>query len=296
MKKFLMALAVLALACAPALAGPNAGGTLVVQDTGLAYTVDSTSYPSTAPDPACEGTIDAQIPVEFTLAGWVWKIYAAFPATATPRLKALAVGEQFGADVFVLAGGLPDPVADFDIPQGGWPTTSGGGDGISFGVAKTAYMAEIYWFGGYGYDGGVFATAPHPSQPMLFVDDSVPPVEDAIVGLSSIGFGSGIGVVVCPTVPHEGACCFTDGTCQMLFADACVAAGGTVYQGACDPNPCPPPPPTAACCIGESCSIVTESLCVGAGGTWYPGITCDPNPCIIPVQETTWGQIKANYR
>lgn len=294
MKKFLMALAVLALASAPAFAGPNAGGTLVVHDTGLVYTVDSTSYPSTAPE--C-GAVDANIPLEFTMAGWVWKVYAAFPPAASPRLKALALGEQFDASVIVLAGGLPDPVGDFDIPQGGWPTTSGGADGISFGTTKTDLMVEVYWFGGYAYGGtGLFSATPHPIEGnRFFIDDSTPPQSDPIEGYSSIGFGVD-GVPICPDIPQEGACCFTNGTCQMLFADACVAAGGSFYGGVCDPNPCPPPPVESACCLNGVCTITTETLCLGAGGTWLPDTACDPNPCVIPVEETSWGQIKANYR
>lgn len=41
-----------------------------------------------------------------------------------------------------------------------------------------------------------------------------------------------------------GACCFADGTCQILTGTDCAGAGGT-YQGdgtACEPNPCPQPP------------------------------------------------------
>jgi len=54
------------------------------------------------------------------------------------------------------------------------------------------------------------------------------------------------------------ACCFDDGTCQMLFDDECIAAGG-------DPQ-----------------------------GT---GTNCDTIECeVVPTQNTTWGQIKSNYR
>jgi len=295
MKKFLMALVVLAMASAPAFAGPNVGGTLVVHDTGLVYCSDISSYPS--PAPSCEtGTVDANIPLEY-VDGWVWKIYAAFPAANSPRLKALALGEQFDATVLVLGGGLPDPVNDFDVPQGGWPTTSGGADGISFGTVKTDHMVEVYWFGGYAYGGtGLFATVPHPIEAnRFFVDDSTPPLQDPIEGYSSIGFGVD-GDIHCPSVPTPGACCFTDGSCQLLLADACIAAGGSFFGGACDPNPCPPPPVEAACCLNGACTITTETLCLGAGGQWLPGEDCDPNPCVIPVEETSWGQIKANYR
>jgi hypothetical protein len=42
--------------------------------------------------------------------------------------------------------------------------------------------------------------------------------------------------------PQPAACCFSDGSCQMLLATACVTAGG-IFQGegtTCDPNPCEP--------------------------------------------------------
>lgn len=295
MKKFLMALAVLALASAPAFAGPNAGGTLVVHDTGLVYTVDSASYPSDAPTCADH---DVNIPLDFTLAGWVWKVYAAFPLENSPRVKALALSEAFDASVIVLAGGLPDPVGDFDIPQGGWPLTSGGADGISFGTVKTTSMVEVYWFGGYAYGGtGLFAAAPHPNPDnRFFIDDSVPPVADAIVGYGSVGFGID-GVPGCPAVPVPGACCFVDGHCELLLADACIAAGGSVYGGECLPDLCPVPPAEWACCLPDgTCIIATEAACLAVQGVWFVDRTCDPYPCVIPVEETTWGQIKANYR
>lgn len=288
MKKFLMALAVLALVSAPALAGPNADGTLVVHDTGLTYTFDSAVYPSDAP--SCEN-VDNEIALG---AFAVWKVYAAFPDNASPRLKALVMGEQFDAATYVLAGGLPDPVADFEITQNGWPLTSGGGVGISFGTVKTTLMVECYWFGGYNYTGGAWAVAPHPTQTMIFVDDSVPPLEDPITALGSVGFGVA-GNTPCPIGPAEGACCFPDGTCQLLFADACLGAGGIVFGGPCDPNPCPEPPPQGACCFGADCVITTQSLCIAQGGAWFGG-ECEPNPCAVPVEETTWGAIKANYR
>jgi hypothetical protein len=74
----------------PLLAGPNEGGTLVVHDTGLSYTEEVSSYPSPPPttDPP---TVDNALPVgpPASAAGWVWKVYAAFPTNSSPRLKAI---------------------------------------------------------------------------------------------------------------------------------------------------------------------------------------------------------------
>lgn len=97
----------------------------------------------------------------------------------------------------------------------------------------------------------------------------------------------------CPT----GACCFADCVCVVLTGAQCAAEGG-VYMGdgvSCDPNPCDCPPPMGACCFDDgSCQVTSQEDC---GGLWLEGQTCDPNPCPpTPVERTTWGQIKANYR
>lgn len=58
--------------------------------------------------------------------------------------------------------------------------------------------------------------------------------------------------------PMPGACCFEDGSCQVLDIAVCVQEGGT-YQGV--------------------------------------GTACEPNPCVpVPTQETSWGRIKSSYR
>ena len=273
-RTFLLAVSFLALSSA-ALAGPNAHGTLIVHDASLAYTSDNSQYPSTPPtsDPP---TVDSQLPVGLPPIGqgWIWKVYAAFPSAASPRLKGLVIGESFGGDVVVLAGGLPGP-DDFEITQNGWPTTSGGGVGMSFHEVQTSLMVECYWFGGYGYQGGVWATAPHPTQTMIFVDDAVPPNEDPIAGLSAIGFGIE-GQTIYPTEggPY-GACCSADGQCA--YSEEVGCSSGDWREGVpCDPNPCLQPA-LGACCRGTLCSITTAALCTGI---WQGADTdCDPNPC-----------------
>lgn len=55
-----------------------------------------------------------------------------------------------------------------------------------------------------------------------------------------------------------------------------------------------PGPPEGACCIGVDCTITTQD---GCQGNWLgAGTVCVPNPCAVPVEESSWGQIKANYR
>ncbi len=82
--------------------------------------------------------------------------------------------------------------------------------------------------------------------------------------------------------PTIQACCYADGTCEMLLPADCVADGG-VDQGVdtdCDPNPCPPPPPQACCFADQSCQVLDELDCYIAGG-WPQGegTDCSPNEC-----------------
>jgi hypothetical protein len=168
-----------------ALAGPNADGTLVVH---LAELDSSCDVVSQAPS-SCEA-IENQAPVGSGgyCGAYVWQVYAAFLPTASPRLKALSMGGAFTAHVYVVTGGLPDPVADFELPDEGWPTQSGTGIGISFGSVKTGILELCYWFAGYGYSGH-WSVIPHPIHGAVFVDDTMPPHEDPVLALGSLGFG-----------------------------------------------------------------------------------------------------------
>jgi hypothetical protein len=58
------------------------------------------------------------------------------------------------------------------------------------------------------------------------------------------------------------------------------------------------PTPTGACCdpVTGDCTVTTQA---GCGGQYLgDGISCTPNPCTqpVPTKESTWGQIKAQYR
>lgn len=240
----------------PGAAGPNFGGVLIVHDTGLTSTGWDQPPPSGDPPATCEET-DNEIPCGLGICR-AFRVYAAFPDWSSPRLKALAFGSAVSSSayVYVLYWGLPDPAHDFEITQGGWPYANGGGVGIAFGTVKTALINEVYWLGGYGYCDGIWSTAPHPVQESVFADDAVPPQVDPICGFSSIGFGIP-GTTHC-FGPPVGACCLPDGFCEVMLAVPCA----------------------------------------DAGGTWLgPGTGCDPSPCEpVPVESTSWGQVKDRYR
>ncbi|MBL8878819.1 MAG: immunoglobulin domain-containing protein [Phycisphaerales bacterium] len=85
--------------------------------------------------------------------------------------------------------------------------------------------------------------------------------------------------------PGVGACCKTDGTCEILLQDGCNLIGGT-YRGdgsTCETANCPQP--TGACCFAETggCVDLTEEVCGLAGGVYRGnGTACATTPVCFP--------------
>lgn len=277
---------------ASALAGPNAGGVLIVHECQLVRT-----YAYDCALDACVNA-DVQAVLDFPI---MWKVWAAFREGSSPRLKAFVMGSQFPPSVVIEAAGLIDPVNDFEIAQDGWPSVSGGGVGISFGQVKTAIVNDCYWFAGYSYNqGDLWSLTPHPVGQTIFVDDSVPPIEDVVAGFGSLGFGVP-GSLPCPSPPPPvGACCLEPGNCVIVPEAECVELCGMWFgEGiSCDPNPCPPLAGSACCLPDGTCELHWPNVCECLGGVTLPEIfTCDPNPCDgTPIEETSWGRIKAIHR
>lgn len=117
-----------------------------------------------------------------------------------------------------------------------------------------------------------------------------------VAGGSPQGAGTSCQPNNCEQPPVPEACCFQDGSCQFILAADCTAQGGTPMGAGttCETVNCQIP--TGACCdeVGN-CTVTTAADCQGT--YMGDGTVCDPNPCPVPVREnTTWGQIKANYR
>ncbi|HUU84097.1 MAG TPA: hypothetical protein VM243_11395 [Phycisphaerae bacterium] len=87
------------------------------------------------------------------------------------------------------------------------------------------------------------------------------------------------------TCPDVGACCFSDGSCDLrVDLASCTSAGGT-FQGAgttCEPNPCPIPP--GGCCDPER--VCTDEVqgenCQGPGYTFFADRQCSTIDCPFP--------------
>ncbi len=88
------------------------------------------------------------------------------------------------------------------------------------------------------------------------------------------------------------ACCFDDGSCQILHPADCASQGGT-SQGVgtdCDPNPCPQP---GACCLDDfpdnTCAEMFEDECAAAGGSWRGvGTDCETAGCTTVNEACCW--------
>ena len=261
------------------LAGPNAGGVLVMHATTLEYTSDvdyagmsgvacgqdGPSFPAIQECPPYDpiGGADPCIPEAANPTSTmlddvphVWYIMAAFPPAAfplgsCPRLKTMGFRLRYdptkvavvanGADDYEISLQLPLPS---DVDQSGFPSNRSG-MALSFWDARTSRLQEIWWFAGYSYSGAQEATFAvevlEGEGNGSFVDDSFPSHLDEIAGFGVLGLGGATGYN--PAWWATGACCHPDETCTLTVQTACPAGGA--WQGAntfCAPNPCTPTP------------------------------------------------------
>jgi hypothetical protein len=305
MKQLLWYLVVLCGAASVAMAGPNAGGVLVVHDIGCGGTcTDTPGWQDLYPPPADCAGVDNQCDLGGSS---VWRVYAVFPQASSPRLASAAWGVALdlppvGSGVSIQAWGLANP-GDLEVNDGIlWPDGGGLGEAFTAGT-RTETITELYWFAGYGYAGTgagpTFCTTAWSGHPAVFVDDASIPNEDPIAGFGCLGFGHA-GYTPCPAEPANGSCCAHDGSCTVTTAVAC--SGVWVEGGVCVPNVCAEP--NGACCHagwinGQQgwCTITLLADC-GPPHVWHAEwTTCAPNPCpVIPNENRTWGRIKNSYR
>lgn len=190
------------LLLAPGLAnaGPNAGGVLVVHaNASLTYTSDSTEYCGSSGLTACSLVV-ATTPADGVAR--LFHVMAAFPSAAAPALKAVSFGVTYDSTAIVIV--AHGTCADFEVPDGRWPRP-GTGTAQSWSSPVESTLADVYWFAAYSYQSASLDLTPHPRQGGVFVDDSVPPVSDAIAGYGTLGFGQP-GGLPCPQAdaPPEG--------------------------------------------------------------------------------------------
>ncbi|MCA9727168.1 MAG: hypothetical protein KC729_05745, partial [Candidatus Eisenbacteria bacterium] len=243
--------------CQTALAGPNAGGTLILAlSEGTAYSPDI-DYCQSVTATSCEAAV-YNTGSAYEGETVVLNCLAAFPVAG--RLAGITFGVNYDPNsVAVIDFGA---CGDFELPDPSWPVPLSG-TAVTWSFRRTEQLVPVYWFAAYSYNYAVpysLTLRIHPTQGGNFADDSVPAVLDPIEGFGAFGFNDA-GALPCPVVGEPtGACCFADGTCSVETEADCATAGGS-YQGndtTCEPNPCDQP--TGACCFADgSCSIQTSA-------------------------------------
>jgi hypothetical protein len=67
----------------------------------------------------------------------------------------------------------------------------------------------------------------------------------------------------------------------------------------CESFVCEPPEATGPCCLLEErdCIVTTEFDCALALGVYLgDGGTCEGNPCTVPIEKSSWSEIKSTFR
>lgn len=284
MRKVLLALGILALICTPAMAGRNANGALIVH-TNDSYNYSSQTVCTTAS--GNPGTCEAANTQSDRYAGAVVWLLAAFDPLSSPGVTVIYFGINYDDANLDPGGALRfcGPAGTLEVADPDWPYT-GRGNSVAFGspVYSTLFVFYAFQIQNFGAGGEFFCTAINPTGGYAaFVDDGNPPGLDQVYNFGCVVWGAP-GHNDCPRPPVNGACCFDDGSCQVVDgAQTCAALGGR-YQGdnsLCDPNPCEQP---AACCFEDGhCEMLLRAACDAAGGA-YMGGTCEPqNPCPQPL-------------
>ncbi len=286
MRRILPLLALVAGIGSPAVAGRNANGAMVVHtDNSVNYTETAVYCDTSFPLPTtCQGLNPTSNKAPGTISV-IWLI-AAFRSEANPAVTALQFGidHSFPSGQGYFSGYAACGPSPLELPDTGWPE-SGFGNLVAYSNPVFDKLFKFYWFAvNHDDDASYIATRTYPStNEAKFVDDGNPPFEDLCTHFGTLRWDIA-GVNDCPSL-GVGACCFMDGSCQIVDAATCASQGGS-YRGddtLCDPNPCPQP--AGACCFDDGrCRLLIAADCSRLGGSWQGMNTdCDPNPCPPPV-------------
>ncbi len=270
-------------------AGRNANGALVVH---VLERINGYTVCDLGPSQVCSRTLPtacADLLTEVTDDVPTLYILASFTEISSPGVSAIRFGitHNLPSEYWIVARCSNPCIEDaVEYPDPDWPLGSGqgrSGNSVVFSSPVYDRFFKFYYFGleGIWYDGGpyFFATSPYSEmEPALFYDDATPPNTDICANFGIVRWLQ-MGYNQCP---HDtlGACCFEDGTCEVILGAACSAQHGTFlgYFTTCDSVYCPQP---QACCLCDGeCRFLVASACEGLSGEPQGGgTTCDPSPC-----------------
>jgi len=207
-----------------------------------------------------------------------------------------------GEDACLRAGGFVVPRVEWTCEPNPCPAPGFGGCCRSDGTCETVEEATCVDEGGTWHGPSVFCY-PDPCNPRACCLSVSCVVATYPVCHAQGGEWTDTECVPCNPCTSEyeepSACCSGE-SCVIRFAYGCCLDGGTLqYVSTCAPcNPCVlNTHGRHACCIdsGAQCFMTAEFDCCGRGGMFYPTELCLP-ACPVPVDQLTWGRIKANYR
>jgi hypothetical protein len=177
----------------PALAGPNAGGVILLHcNEGIEFSSSSYDYCGQSGLSECaeaDVRVDRETPA-------VFYALAAFPESSSPRMISVSFGVNYDPALLALVG--HGRCADSEMTDDTWPAPATGAI-VFWQTAQTGRLTEFYWFAAYDYAGAQasFQLTPHPWSEGLFCDDSSYGYLDPIADYGTLGFFTD-GYLPCP--------------------------------------------------------------------------------------------------
>lgn len=170
-------------------AGPNAGGVLLVHYAPNLSTFSDAPCDSLAVTDCAEVVVDGEVTGRETV---VVFILAAFPESAAPSVAGAAFGIEYTGTTVIDWGHC----GWFDLPGENWPA-SGEGLVVTFEEPRSTTILPLCWLAVEVETGSRIAAIAHPQLGGVIADPSVPTVDDSVRRFGELGFGAA-GRRVCP--------------------------------------------------------------------------------------------------
>ena len=196
----ILILGMMGLFVAPASAGVNVGGTLILHaNPSLVFTGGGPGYCDMSDVEACSLAV-ATIPADGST--HVIHVFAAFSDSVSERLSGITFGVEYDSDdLDVVEYGS---CGDFEIASPTWPEP-GSGTAITWDAPQSGSLIEAYWIAAYIAPSvhGALELIGHPTQGANFADDSIPSQVDSISSFGTLGYGEP-GEAACPELLPPG--------------------------------------------------------------------------------------------
>jgi hypothetical protein len=202
MRAIFAAMLALCLAWAPARAGRNANGALIVHtNDAVIYTASGDYCGAQFYNPGTCAAAVARTDKSENDPAVIWFL-AAFLNTASPAVTGIQFGIEHNlppeAGSFVRS--APCGAGVLELPDAGWPET-GFGNTITFSGPSTSKLFPFYFFVAYGFADAYLGTGVNPNRDhALFTDDTNPPVEDYCYNFGRVRWYEA-GFNQCPVAP-----------------------------------------------------------------------------------------------